>query len=418
MSQTKSVAPRIMVVGAGIVGVCCAVHLRREGHSVSLLEAEEPAAGASRGNAGALSPGSCIPLSMPGLLKDVPGWLIDRNGPLVVRPSYFLQVMPWLFRFIAAGRATRIPQIVDALHALHSPVFDSYMPLLQAAGIEYLIRRTGSLTVYRHRRGLESAMCGWKLRRERGVDFEVLDQRAIHDIVPALANKFECGVFQPQHGYVANPQSLVQRLAEHFTACGGELLIGRAARVEPQNEAVTIWLEDGRRLEADRVVIAAGASSKPLLDGLGLAIPLETQRGYHLHLPEPGVELPLPVSFADAKFYATPMEHGLRLAGTVEFARPSAKPDFRRARQLGTMAMEWLPGLRLANASEWMGRRPCTPDSLPVIGPLPTDRRILLAFGHGHNGMTSAPTTGRLIADLMADRKPFIDVSPYRPDRF
>ena len=418
MSQNNKGAPSIVVVGAGIVGACCAAYLRREGHYVTLLEADEPAAGASRGNAGALSPGSCIPLSMPGMLKDVPGWLMDRNGPLIVRPSYFLQAMPWLLRFVAAGRADRIPPIVDALHALHSPVFDSYMPLLQAAGAEYLIRRTGCLIVYRHRRGLESAMGGWKLRQDRGVDFEILDQKAIHDLVPALANKFEHAVFQPQHGYLADPQSLVQRIVHHFTACGGELFTGRAARVEPRSDVLTIRLEDGRRLDADRIVIAAGAWSKPLLTGLDLSVPLETQRGYHLHLPAPGIELSLPVSFADGKFYATPMEHGLRLAGTVEFARHWAKPDYRRARHLGTMATEWLPGLQLAGASEWMGRRPCTPDSLPVIGPLPGDRRILLAFGHGHNGMTSAPTTGRLIADLIAGRKPFIDVSPYRPDRF
>lgn len=418
MSQNNSGAPRIVVVGAGIVGACCAAYLRREGYSVTLLEAEEPAAGASRGNAGALSPGSCIPLSMPGMLKDVPGWLMDRNGPLVVRPSYFLQAMPWLLRFIAAGRLERIPPIVDALHALHSPVFDSYMPLLQAAGAEYLIRRTGCLVVYRHRRGLESAMSGWKLRQDRGVNFEILDRNAIHDLVPALANNFECAVLQPQHGYVADPQRLVLQIVQHFTASGGALISGRATRVERSNEFVTIRLEDGRRLDPDRIVIAAGAWSKRLLSGLGVSIPLETQRGYHLHLPSPGVQLPLPVSFADAKFYATPMQSGLRLAGTVEFARHSAKPDFRRARHLGTMATEWLPGLQLTGASEWMGRRPCTPDSLPVIGPLPGDRRILLAFGHGHNGMTSAPTTGRVIADLIAGRKPFIDVSPYRPDRF
>jgi len=418
MSQNNKGTPRIVVVGAGIVGACCAAYLVREGYSVTMLEAEEPAAGASRGNAGALSPGSCIPLSMPGMLKDVPRWLMDRNGPLVIRPSYFLQSLPWLLRFLAAGQPERIPAIVDALHALHSPVFDSYKPILEAAGAQSLVRQSGCIVVYRSRKGLDSSMGGWKMRQDRGITFEILDRSGIRDLVPALADKFECAVLQPEHGYVTNPHSLVLRIVEYVTGSGGTLRNGRVVGIEQHDRAVSVRLENGERLEADRVIVAAGAWSKPLVKALGLSVPLETQRGYHLHLPSPGIELPLPVSFVDAKFYATPMEHGIRLAGTVEFARPSAEPDYARARQLGTLASNWLPGLQLTGATEWMGRRPCLPDSLPVIGPLPSDNRILLAFGHGHNGMTSAPTTGRLIADLIAGRKPFIDIAPYRPDRF
>ncbi len=418
MRQNTDRAPRIVVVGAGIVGACCAAYLRREGYAVTILEAEEPAAGASRGNAGALSPGSCIPLSMPGIVKDVPKWLTDPDGPLVVRPSYALQAMPWLMRFVAAGRPHRIDAIADAMHALHSAVYDSYQPLLQASGAGHLIRQTGQIVLYRNERGLQSAMPGWQMRKDRGITFEVLDKKAVHDLVPALAPDYACAVLQPTHGYVVDPQALVLKLVDHFKASGGQLVTGRAVRLVRNAAGIAVHLQDGRSLEADHVVVAAGAWSKSLLAGLKLSVPLETQRGYHLHLPTPGVELPLPVSFSDSKFYATPMAGGLRLAGTVEFARPTAPPDYRRARRLGAIASKWFPNLDLSNAQEWMGRRPCTPDSLPVIGPVPGDPRILLAFGHGHNGMTSAPATGRAIADLVAGRQPFLDLNPYRPDRF
>lgn len=418
MPSTVNKAPRIVVVGAGIVGACCAAYLRREGHAVTLLEAEQPAAGASSGNAGALSPGSCIPLSMPGMLRDVPKWLTDPDGPLVVRPSYALQALPWLVRFIAAGRASRIEAIADALQALHSPVYDSYQPLLQASGAGNLIRQSGSLVVYRLRSGLDSAMTGWKMRKDRGIAFDVIDQKAIHDLAPALAPDFACAVYQPQHGYVVDPQALVVKLVDHFRASGGEFVTGRAQRIVRNGSDIAISLDDGRTVDGDRVVVAAGAWSKTLLSGFGITVPLETQRGYHLHLPQPSIDLPLPVSFSDSKFYATPMAGGLRLAGTVEFASPSAPPDFKRAHRLGVIAEKWLPGLALSGAREWMGRRPCTPDSLPIIGAVPSEPRIVLAFGHGHNGMTSAPTTGRAVADLIAGRKPFIDLAPYRPDRF
>jgi D-amino-acid dehydrogenase len=418
MSKSPNPVPRIVIVGAGIVGACCAAYLRREGYAVTLLEAERPAAGASSGNAGALSPGSCIPLATPGMMWDVPKWLTDPDGPLVVRPSYALQALPWLTRFIAAGSESRIPAIVDALHALHSPVYDSYQPLLQASGAGNLIRQTGSLVVYRQRSGLESSMRWWQMRKDRGISYDVLDQKALHDIVPALSSDLACAVYQPQHGYVVDPRALVVKLVDHFLATGGALVTGRAQRIVRNGSGLAIVLDDGRTIEGDRIVVAAGAWSKTLLAGLGITVPLETQRGYHLHLPRPSVELPMPVSFSDSKFYATPMADGLRLAGTVEFARPSAPPDYKRARRLGGLAGKWLPGLNVDGATEWMGRRPCTPDSLPIIGAVPSDPRVVLAFGHGHNGMTSAPTTGRIVADLISGRKPFIDPTPYRPDRF
>lgn len=408
----------IVIIGAGIVGACCAAYLALEGRRVVVVDAEEPGCGASYGNAGALSPGSCLPLSMPGILRKVPSWLLRRDGPLVVRPGYALKALPWLARFVAAGRISRVESIADALRALHAPTHDCYRPLIEAAGASSLVRRTGSLVVYRTAESFSSGSFDRKMRRERGARFEVLDAPDIAELVPALGSQFAKAILQSDHGFVANPKALTVKLLGVALARGGRLIRGRATAIAEDGEGVRIRLASGEPVSGRHVVIATGAWSGKLLKPLAIRVPLESQRGYHLHLSDPGIELPLPVSFSEAKFYATPMSNGLRLAGTVEFAGLDAAPDYRRARQVGAMAERWFPGLNLQASTHWMGHRPCLPDSLPVIGLAPGRHRIWLAFGHGHNGMTGAPATGRLIAELVAGRTPFIDPTPYRAERF
>jgi D-amino-acid dehydrogenase len=287
---------RVAVVGGGIVGVCCAAYLQRDGHLVTLVEATEPGAGASRGNAGALSPWSCVPLSMPGTVRKVPSWLSDPDGPLVIRPFYLPRVLPWLLRFIAAGNEQRVEAIGDALRALHGPTYECYQPLLRGAGVENLIRRTGALTVYRDKAAFESSAREWDMRRRRGANPQVLGPKELADLVPALAPGFQRGVLQHDHGYVSDPHRLTTALAQAVTARGGELVIGRVAAIMQNHEGgIGLRLADGRVIAADRVILAAGAWSLPLTKGLGVRIPLETQRGYHVTVAESGIALPLPV---------------------------------------------------------------------------------------------------------------------------
>lgn len=408
----------VVVIGAGIVGLACASYLKRDGHEVTIVERDAPGAGASWGNAGALSPGSCVPLAMPGVFGKIPGWLMDPEGPLTIRPGYALRALPWLMRFAASARPGRIAGIADALRALHRPVFECYQPLVERAGCGDLIRRTGTLVVYRNQQGFRSSQRDWELRRERGVEARVLSAGELRDLEPALSPGLTHGVLLPEHGYVANPHRLVQELAAKFIADGGRIERSEARELRRGGAGgVTVLLRDGA-IEAERVVIAAGAHSGALASSLGLRLPLESQRGYHVTLTDPGIEPRIPVTMSEDKYYATPMEGGLRVAGTVEFAGLSAPPDFRRARRLLTQVRTLYPDVRVEAFTEWMGHRPCMPDSLPVIGPAPRHPGVLLAFGHGHNGMTSAPVTGRLISDLVAGRKPFIDPAPYAADRF
>ena len=395
---------KVVVIGAGIVGVSCAAYLRRDGHDVTLVEREAPGEGASKGNAGALSPGSCVPLAMPGVFGKIPGWLMDADGPLTIRPSYFLQAAPWLMKFALSARPARVEQIADGLRALHRHVFECYEPLVRNAGCESLIRRTGVLTVYRSAAAFEGSRREWDMRRERGADIRDVSGAELREIEPALDAAFTHGVLAPDHGYVVNPHRLVQTLAKRFVEDGGRI----------ERKDVTALDE----IQADRVVVAAGAHSGTLTRSIGVKLPLETQRGYHVTLTDPGFEPRLPVTSSEGKFYATPMEAGLRVAGTVEFAGLEAPPDMRRARRLLGQVRELYPHVRIDEFTEWMGHRPCMPDSMPVIGPAPGQDRVLLAFGHGHNGMTSGPVTGRIVADLVAGRTPFIDPEPYAATRF
>ena len=409
----------IVVIGAGIVGVCCAAYLRRDGHEVVLVEREGPGEGVSKGNAGALSPGSCVPLAMPGVFGKIPGWLADPVGPLTIRPRYFLRALPWLVRFTLSARPKRVAQIADGLRALHRHVFECYEPLVAEAGCADLIRRTGTLAVYRNERAFADSQSDWQIRRDRGGELRPVSGGEMREIEPELAPAYTHGMLIPDHGFSANPHRMVQALAARFVAGGGRLETApvRALR-RGEGQSMAVLLDGDRRIEAERVVVAAGAWSGALVSPLGIRIPLETQRGYQVTLLDAGLEPRLPVVVSEGKFYATPMEGGLRVAGTVEFAGLDAPPDYRRARRLLEQVRDLYPRVRTEKFSEWMCHRPCLPDSLPAIGAPRGHPGLILAFGHGHNGMTSGPVTGRLVADLVAGRPPFIDPAPYSPDRF
>jgi D-amino-acid dehydrogenase len=355
---------------------------------------------------------------MPGTMRKVPGWLLDPNGPLVVRPSYFPLALPWLIRFMWAGRPSRIEPLADALRALHMRTFDCYAPLLKAAGVEELMHRTGTLVVYESESALAAATSEWEMRRARGVPFEMIAGAGLRQSLPDLSDRYRCGVLLPEHGFIAEPHRLTRALAEHFAAVGGRLVRAEATGLRFAGNRLAAVITDAGEVAADRAILAAGAWSAPLARAAGLRIPLESQRGYHITLPVPGIAPRLPVTDAVAKIYATPMEGGLRIAGTVEFAGLSAPPDWTRARRLAGLARRIFPAVRTDSFTEWMGHRPSLPDSLPAIGPAPEHPDVLCAFGHGHNGMTSGPVTGRIVADLIAGREPGLDLRPYRPDRF
>jgi D-amino-acid dehydrogenase len=352
----------------------------------------------------------------------VPGWLSDPLGPLALRWAYLPHALPWLIRFIRAGRAARVEGQARALRDLNNSVMSAYAPLVKAAGAEHLIRHNGHLTVYRSADGLAKDRRGWDLRRSLGIACQALTADELRQMEPALAREFAYGVYISANGHCIEPRTLVALLADAVSRNGGTVLRERAHDfVVEGRRAVAVRTERAAHA-ADAFVIAAGAWSHPLAARVGDRVPLETERGYHVTIRDAGFALSRPVFDGDGKFAATSMESGLRLAGTVEFAGLRAAPDWRRARHLLDQGRRLFPALPARLPEErlslWMGHRPSLPDSLPVIGRASAAHNVFHAFGHGHTGLTGAALTGRIIADLVERRSPPIDIAPFRPDRF
>jgi len=418
----KTTSREIVVIGAGIVGMACASFIQRAGHRVTVLDRGAPGEGTSFGNAGCLNSSSVVPISMPGVLSQVPRWLLDPEGPLVLRWRYLPVLAPWLWRFVRAGAPEKVAAQARALRALLGSTIESYAPLVKEAGAEDLVHRLGHLTVYKSEASFAKDGRAMGLRRENGVVVEDLSFDELRQLEPTLSRDFVRGRMIAETGHVGDPYRLVTRLAEAFTRDGGRILREAARGFEFADGAVTGVRGDSGFHRADRVVLAAGAWSKTLARQLGDAVPLDTERGYHVVLRDPEIMPRRPISSADGKFFATPMEMGLRVAGTVEFAGLAAPPDWRRSRMLLRQAQDMFPALSRDIGDErlsmWMGFRPSMPDSLPVIGPSRRHRNAFHAFGHGHVGLIGGAMTGRIVAALVDGAAPPIDITPFRVDRF
>jgi D-amino-acid dehydrogenase len=408
------------VIGGGIIGLASALSLQEAGFQVRVIDRGAPGDGASYGNAGILAPDGVIPESNPATLAQVPRYLLDPTGPLTIRWRHLPRLIPWLARFVAAGRPSRVAEIASGLAALTNRAVTDYAPLTARAGADGLIKRGGSLTVYRSAEALDAAASEHQLRRRHGHQVEIVTGAALREMEPALSPAIQHAAYFPEKCWVIDPRALSQAFADAVLAAGGDIVraavngfaLGADGPDEIFSDQGTIDITD------ETVVIAAGAQSLSLTRLLGAKPPLDTERGYHVMVPRPGISLGLPVSDGGRGYYATPMAGGLRIAGTVELGGLTAPPNWRRADILLGHARRLLPDLDTAGSERWMGFRPSMPDSLPVISRSPRFRRVLFAFGHGHLGLTLAAVTGRLVADLAADKTPIVDPRPYRVDRF
>lgn len=409
---------RVAVVGAGVVGLACASRLQMRGHDVTVIDARPPGAYCSHGNAGCLSRASCVPLGLPGVWRKVPGWLMDPKGPLVIPPRYALDIAPWLWRFWRSTSLARVNEIADALHPLLDLTIEKWRPLAQWAGVPELIRQDGYAFVYESEAAYLGDSLGRELRRARGVKMEVLSGGAIREFEPALSSAITHMVLMPEQGHVPNPARLSGALADRLKAGGAKFVASHARAFELVDGRVARVVTDRGALETDAVVIAAGAHSNELSSQLGSKVPLETERGYHVMVESPSIQPRIPVCSGEGKYFATPMEGGLRIAGTVELGGLKAGPNYTRADALLEGGKHLFPGLSHGKVEPWMGHRPSLPDSKPVIGRSPRVRNAFFAFGHGHVGLTAAAPTAELIADELDARQPFMDLRPFRADRF
>jgi D-amino-acid dehydrogenase len=409
----------IAVIGNGIVGSCCAAWLQRDGHRVTFIDPLGPAEATSFGNAGSLSPSACLPVGMPGMWKKVPRWLLDPLGPLSVRWRYAPVAAPWLLRFLRATEPAEVVRIAGALRGLLSAIFDCYEPILQRAGATSLMTRSGCLYVYSGPEAARQWKWGMDLRRSLGVELRDVGEEELVSLEPDLKGRFRFGILAPENGSTTDPAALTRAIYARCEADGATAVRARATGFRMSGTHVAaVQLEGGRELECDGVVLAGGAWSARLARQLGPPIPLETQRGYHVTVASNNLGLRHTVMAVEHNMMVNPMGMGLRLAGSVEFAGLSAPPNFARADVLLARGKEMFPHLDTSRTTQWMGHRPCLPDSLPVIGAAPRAGNAWFAFGHGHIGMCSAASTGREVANLAAGRAPQLDLAPFAPTRF
>ena len=421
MPPTAGGSPHVVIIGAGVIGACTAAYLQQQGVRVTLIDRQTPGddGAASFGNAGSLSPSSVVPTPAPGMLRKVPGWLLKEDGPLTIRWSYLPKLLPWLVRFIrAGGDPGHQRRAAAALAALHAPTFDFHSSLAREAGVPELVAPVEYLHVYGSEESYAGAERDWTMRLEHGADFEVLGRGELHEAEPDLAPHYVTGVRIRGQGRALNPGRLVRAYVDRVVANGGELLRAEVTDIETSGGRVRAVRTGDGTVEGDAFVLSAGAFSRKLTDRLGLGLPLDTERGYHVTCPDPGVTVSHTVMEADNKFVANPMAMGVRFAGMVEMAGLDAPANPRRAEVIKRLAKRMYPKLRLEGATQWMGRRPSMPDGLPVIGPSPRHENLWLAFGHGHTGMVAGPMTGRIVAGMITGPMPNIDVTPFRADRF
>jgi len=419
MNNPPPSAQQAIVIGGGIVGVCCALYLQRDGHRVTLVDPAAPGDSTAKWSCGQMAVSEVIPLSKPGILMKIPGWLLDQKGPLALRPSALPGILPWFLRFLACARTSKINQIAQDMARLTQHVYDDYAPLLNACPDKTLLGDRPILEVFDSPAGLAHERPHLDLRKQLGFKSEELDGAAIADLEPALAGKFQHGLLFPDWRAVNDTEGFIAALTTSFIAQGGVRVRQAAVKIDHTHDRATgVTLADGTRLPAEQVVVAAGTGARAFFDTLGVNIPLAGIAGYQAVLPQPGVEIRHSVIYADGGFCFAPMTRGLQIGGTLEFAAPGAEPNFKRAEIIMEKARRVLPQLNTQGMQFGVGYRPFLPDTKPVIDRAPRLHNVVMAFGHGQLGLTLGATTGRLVADLVAQRTPAQDLNAFSARRF
>lgn len=408
----------VAVIGAGIVGVSTAIWLQRDGHKVILIDREGPAAGASQGNGGVLASCSVVPVTVPGLLRKAPGMLLSPDQPLFLKWGYVPKLLPWLVKYLRTANAKTVERRATAMTPIIGDSLADHEALAAGTGAERYIVPTDYLYLYKDRTHFESDAFGWKVRADNGFEWELLEGADWRAYDPNFGPDISFGVKLANHGRISDPGEYVKALARHAEAQGARIIKAQVDDVVREGGRVTGLRAGGETITCDVAVLATGAWSGPLAAKFGMTVPLESERGYHLELWQPSVMPRAPVMVASGKFVATPMDGRLRLAGIVEFGGLDAPPSRAPFALLEKNIRQAMPGLTWKKTVEWMGHRPSMADSLPVIGDVPGLEGAVAAFGHDHVGLTGGPKTGRIVAQLVSDKHPNLDLTPYSPARF
>jgi len=408
-----------LIAGAGITGVCAAEWLRRDGWTVTLIDPVQPGAPeqTSYGNAGLFSRTSVMPIATPSLLRNLPSMLRDPDSPLFLRWSYLPRLLPWLVPFLRSGKAERVGEISSALAALTFDANEQHLSLVRGTPAEAFIRKGDLVSLYRSKQAYDADMLTRITREKFGLVPELLDRKGILDRDQNIGPAYQFATIFDDFCWLSSPGAYVAALFQHFMRNGGNFRQARVVSVAP-GAAPRLTLDDGQTLTGDTIVLASGAWSSKLARTAGVRVRLEAERGYHVALHSKNYRAPQPYFVMDAKFVLTPMDDALRAAGVAEFGGLDAPASRRPVDLIKKGVRKVYPGLEFEIGASWMGHRPTTPDSLPVIGEAEAAPNILHAYGGQHVGLTIGAKIGRIIADLAGRRRSNLDLRPYTPDRF
>lgn len=394
-----ALSTQVAIIGGGVIGLATAVRLASEGREVAIVEPNEPGSGASYGNAGTIADYAVIPVGTPAVLRNLPSLLFDRDSPLAVRRSALIALMPWLLRFAHQSLPANAHRNAAAIAALLADSLSAWWELAAEIGAGDLLRQNGCLYLYETKTALAAAASDIGMRKEHGVAQELLSAGEVAALEPELPPFEGRGVLFPNAVNLTDPAAMMKRLAAAAKVAGVRFVTAAAERIERRPGGVRI-VAPPFDLSAKTVVIAAGAHSKPLAAQAGDRVPLDTERGYHIEFDMAAPPVTRPVCPTSRGFYLVPMAGRLRVAGTVELGGLAAPPDPRRIALLERGATEIFPALGRPDRS-WLGFRPSMPDSVPVIRASRGGNDVILAFGHGHLGLTLAPVTARIVSGLV-----------------
>ena len=417
MGEDSKSRSSVGVIGAGIQGVCISLCLIKKGFKVTLIDREDPGKeSASYGNAGHFSPYASVPINRPDILTDVPSMLFSSTGPLAIKWSYIPKMIPWFLKFIKNCTKKKMMHTAKYMHQILDLAMPAYDELFEEIDISGLVENKGIIYFWTDK-DLKSRELEINIRKELGVKQQLLKPHEIHDLEPHIKQIYHGGVLYPQARHTRNPRKILLKLFDLFIKRGG--------RFEKKNVQSISYGEDNKPViktdldffKFDKAVIACGAFSKKITDKLDEKIPMETERGYHVHFKNHDHLLSRPVIFLNRGFGITPMEQGLRVVGTVEFGGLDNPLSKKRILNLVNNAKYLFPELK-EHHDEWLGFRPTLPDFLPVIGPSKKNKNLFYSFGHNHLGWTLGAISGKIISKMIAEEKTNLDLSPYNSLRF
>ena len=407
---------KVGIIGAGIQGISNALFLQKKGFDVTIFDRDEPGSpAASYGNAGHFSPYASLSLNRTDVLTDVPAMLLSSSGPLALKWNYVPKMIPWFIKFILNTSKNKMMHTAKNMHQILDLALPAYDELFDEVNIEGLVENKGILYVWNDK-DLKSRELEIKVREELGVKQQLVSKHEIHDLEPNLKSFYHAGVYYPYARHARNPKKILLKFFELFKKKGGKFIKTNIKDIDFFEEK-PIFQSENNKFTFDKAVIACGAFSKKLTDNLGERIPLDTERGYHIHFKDCDHLLSRPVIFSNRGFGITPMEQGLRVVGTVEFGGLENPLSKSRIKNLISNAKFMLGDLP-EHEDEWLGFRPTLPDFLPVMGPSKKHKNVFYCFGHHHLGWTLGPISGKIVSGMIAKENSNLNLDPYSSSRF